>query len=148
MLGIPFAAGTEAPFSSVMGKQRCRRIESTYPNCVTSTEQDKPASLPVEGRSTVRRIDGDAGIGIARKRMLPCNRADRRCVAATGQYYLIGNGLTSRWCSNSRPFVEPMKEAMHTTAAQAAGAASHTSDGFSIAVRVGRKSVSSRFYLL
>jgi len=77
MLGIPLAAGTEAPFSSVMGKQRCRRIESTYPNCVTSTEQDKPISLPVEGRSTVRRIEGDAGIGIARKRMLPCNRADR-----------------------------------------------------------------------
>jgi len=92
MLGIPLAAGTEAPFSSVMGKQRCRRIESTYPNCVTSTEQDKPISLPVEGRSTVRRIEGDAGIGIARKRMLPCNRADRGCVAATGQHYLTGNG--------------------------------------------------------
>ena len=56
-------------------------------------------------------------------------------------------GLTSRWCSNSRPFVEPMKEAMQMTAAQAAGTASHTPDGFSIAVRVGRKSVSSRFYL-
>ena len=55
--------------------------------------------------------------------------------------------LTSRWCSNSRPFVEPMKEAMQMTAAQAAGAASHTSDGSSIAVRVGRKSVSSRSYL-
>jgi hypothetical protein len=51
-------------------------------------------------------------------------------------------GLTSRWCSNS------MKEAKQMTAAQAAGAASHTPDGFSIAVRVGRKSVSSRFYLL
>ena len=38
-------------------------------------------------------------------------------------------GLTSRWCSNSRPFVEPMKEAMQMTAAQAAGAASHTPDG-------------------
>jgi hypothetical protein len=44
--------------------------------------------------------------------------------------------------------VEPMKEAMQMTAAQAAGAASHTPDGFSIAVRVGRKSVSSRFCLL
>jgi len=57
-------------------------------------------------------------------------------------------GLTSRWRSNSRPFVEPMKEAMQMTAAQAAGAASHTPDGSSIAVRVGRKSVSSRFCLL
>ena len=57
-------------------------------------------------------------------------------------------GLTSRRRSNSRPFVEPMKEAMQMTAAQAAGAASHTPDGFSIAVRVGCKSVSSRFCLL
>jgi len=24
--------------------------------------------------------------------MLPCNRADRGCVASTGQYYLTGNG--------------------------------------------------------
>ena len=24
--------------------------------------------------------------------MLPCNRADRGCVASTGQHYLIGNG--------------------------------------------------------
>ncbi len=34
--------------------------------------------------------------------------------------------LTSRWCSNSRPFVEPMQEAKQMTTAQAAGAASHT----------------------
>jgi hypothetical protein len=57
-------------------------------------------------------------------------------------------GQTSRWCSNSRPFLEPMKEAKQMTAAQAAGAASHTPDGSSTAVRVGRKSVSSRFYSL
>ena len=62
------------------------------PYCVTSTEQDKPVSLPARGRSTVRRIDGGAGIGIARKRMLPCNRADRGCVALMGQDYLTGNG--------------------------------------------------------
>ena len=92
MLGIPIAAGTEVPFSSDMGQQRCRRIESTYPIVVTSTEQDKPISLPVEGRSTVRRIEGGAGIGIASKRMLPRNRADRGCVASTGQHYLTGNG--------------------------------------------------------
>jgi len=29
MLGVPFAAGTEAPHSSVMDKPRCRRKEST-----------------------------------------------------------------------------------------------------------------------
>ena len=59
---------------------------------VLPTEQDKPVSLPAKGRSTVRRIDGGAGIGIARKRTLPCNRADRGCVASTGQHYLTGNG--------------------------------------------------------
>ena len=34
---------------------------------VIPTEQDKPVSLPAKGRSTLRRIDGGAGIGIARK---------------------------------------------------------------------------------
>ena len=29
MLGVPIAAGTEAPHSSVMDKPRCRRKEST-----------------------------------------------------------------------------------------------------------------------
>ena len=59
---------------------------------VIPTEQGKPVSLPAKGRSTVRRIDGGAGIGIARKRTLPCNRADRGCVASMGQDYLTGNG--------------------------------------------------------
>ncbi len=52
--------------------------------------------------------------------------------------------LTSRWCSNSRPLVEPMKEAKQMTTAQAVGAASHTLVGFSTDVRIGSKSVSSR----
>jgi hypothetical protein len=34
--------------------------------------------------------------------------------------------LTSRWCSNSRTFVEPMSEAKQMTVAKAAGAASRT----------------------
>ena len=54
--------------------------------------------------------------------------------------------LTSRWCSNSRTFVEPMQEAKQMTAAQAAGAASHTLVVSPTAVRVGRRSVSSRLY--
>src|ERR1700720_2470738 len=53
------------------------REHLNYLLVVISAEQGKPVSLPVKGRSTVRRIDGGAGIGIARKRMLPCNRADR-----------------------------------------------------------------------
>src|SRR5216684_83579 len=56
--------------------------------------------------------------------------------------------LTSRWCSNSRTFVEPMQEAKQMMAAQAAGAASHTMVASSTAVRVGRRSVSRRFYLM
>jgi hypothetical protein len=55
--------------------------------------------------------------------------------------------LTSRWCSNSRPLEEPMNEAKQMTTAQAVGAASHMAGGFSIAVRIGSKSVSSRPYL-
>ena len=68
------------------------REHLNYLLVVISSEQGKPVSLPARGRSTVRRIDGGAGIGIARKRMLPCNRADRGCVASMGQDYLTGNG--------------------------------------------------------
>jgi hypothetical protein len=37
---------------------------------------------------------------------------------------------TSRWCSNSRTFAEPMNEAKQMTTAQAVGAASHMFGGF------------------
>jgi hypothetical protein len=54
--------------------------------------------------------------------------------------------LTSYWCSSSRPLEEPMNEAKQMTTARAVGAASHTSGGFSTAVRIGSKPVSSRPY--
>ena len=54
--------------------------------------------------------------------------------------------LTSYWCSSSRPLEEPMHEAKQMTTAQAVGAASHTTGGFSAAVRIGSKPVSSRPY--
>jgi hypothetical protein len=54
--------------------------------------------------------------------------------------------LTSCWCSNSRPLEEPMYEAKQMTTAQAVGAAAHTPGGFSTAVRIGSKPVSSRPY--
>jgi hypothetical protein len=54
--------------------------------------------------------------------------------------------LTSRWCSSSRPLEEPMYEAKQMTTGQPVGAASHTTGGFSTAVRIGSKSVSSRSY--
>ena len=43
------------------------REHLNYLLVVISAEQGKPVSLPARGRSTVRRIDGGAGIGIARK---------------------------------------------------------------------------------
>src|SRR6266446_10077082 len=49
-------------------------------------------SLPYWGSEAVRRIDGDADSGTEKKRMLPCNRADRGCVAFLGQHYFAGNG--------------------------------------------------------
>ena len=56
---------------------------------------------------------------------------------------------TSQWCSNSRTFAEPINEAKQMTTAQAVGAASHTHlVDLSIAVRVGRKPVSSRSHFL
>jgi hypothetical protein len=93
----------------------------------------------------------------------PCNakvlRTVLRGLGASNRAWLLGGcvglmdkitspetELTSRWCSNSRTFVEPMSEAKQMTAAQAAGAASHTMVVSSTAVRVGRRSVSSRLY--
>src|SRR5260370_28278822 len=52
--------------------------------------------------------------------------------------------LTSYWCSNSRTLEELMHEAKQMTTGQPVGAASHTTGGFSTAVRIGSKSVSSR----
>src|SRR5882724_11443919 len=51
---------------------------------VFSAEQGKSVSLPYWGSEAVRRIDGDADSGTEKKRMLPCNRADRGCVAFFG----------------------------------------------------------------
>ena len=59
---------------------------------VFSAEQGKSVSLPYWGSEAVRRIDGDADGGIEKKRMLPCNRADRGCVAFLGQHYFARNG--------------------------------------------------------
>ena len=52
--------------------------------------------------------------------------------------------LTSCWCSAREHLEEPMHEAKQMTTGQPVGAASHTIGGFSTAVRIGSKSVSSR----
>jgi hypothetical protein len=91
MLGIPFAAGTEAPFSSVMGKQRCRRIESTYP--IVSPQRNRVSPYRSSEEVESRKADNDdVGIGNGRKRKPPCNGTDRGCVAWLGQHHLAGNG--------------------------------------------------------
>jgi len=58
--------------------------------------------------------------------MLPCNRADRGCVASMGQDYLTGNGADFAMVFKLENICEPMSEAKQMTAAQAAGAASRT----------------------
>ena len=115
-------------------------------------EQGKSVALPARGRSTVRRIDGAADIGIARKRTLPCNRADRGCVALMGQYHLAGNGADFA-------MVFKLEDICGTDVGSKAndGGAScwcsfpHVGGFFfppPTAVRIGRRSVSSRFYLM
>src|SRR5580704_11275246 len=66
------------------------------------------------------------------------------CVASWGQHHLAGNGADFLLVLNSRTLEEPMHEAKQMTTGQPVGAASHTTGGFSTAVRVGSKSVSSR----
>ena len=108
---------------------------------VTSTEQGKPVSLPARGRSTVRWIDGGAGIGIARKRTLPCNRADRGCVASMGQDDLTGNGANFVMVCQTREHCgTDVGSKANDGLAQAAVQSSHTDGGFFTAVRVGRRS--------
>jgi len=85
-----------------------------------------------------RKADNDdVGIGNGRKRKPPCNGTDRGCVVWLDNITSPETEQTSRWCSNARPSVEPMKEAKQMTTAQTVGAASHTSLDSSIGVRVG-----------
>ena len=79
MLGALTAARNEVSYLLRHGliKLPAYRERLNYLLVVISAEQGKPISLPARGSEAVKRIDGGAGIGIARKRMLPCNRADR-----------------------------------------------------------------------
>ena len=61
-----------------------------------------------------------------------------------GQDHLAGNGADFLLVLSSRTLEEPMHEAKQMTMAQAMGAASHTVGGFSTAVRIGSKTISSR----
>jgi len=80
MLGIPIAAGTEVPPSSVMGKQRCRRIESTYPIVSLQRNRISPYRSSKRGKINRKVVDSGAGTRSERKPRLLCNRADIGCV--------------------------------------------------------------------
>jgi len=98
---------------------------------VTPMEQGKSISLPFgevkpQGRSMAMRI---------------AELRKSECCPVIGQIEValpfLGDHITSpeteqtsRWCSNSRTFEEPMDEAKQMTTAQAVGAASHTPGGF------------------
>jgi hypothetical protein len=43
----------------------------------THAERGKPVVLPIKGKRAVRRTQGTAGMGVWKKRMPFCNRADR-----------------------------------------------------------------------
>src|SRR6267154_318638 len=98
MLGIPFAAGTEAPLSSVMGKQRCRRIESTYPivspqqNRISPYRSSKGKDQPQGGSIAVRVRDrrGSQGRSVMERISVASGHIDN----ITGRESV----LTSLWC--------------------------------------------------
>ena len=98
MLGAPLAAGAEVPFSSVMDKHRCRRIESTYP--IVSPQQNRisPYRSTQGERLAARRIDSGAGMRSERKPKLLCNGADIGCVGYIDNIPERESGLNSLWC--------------------------------------------------
>ena len=102
MLGIPFAAGTEAPLSSVMGKQRCRRMESTYPivspqqNRISPYRSSKGEDQPQGGSIAVRVRDRRGSQGRSVMERIGVATSLRRA-----------NGLTSGWSFVTRELVEP-----------------------------------------
>ena len=112
MLGAPFVAGT-------VGSSLLRHGQTTLPAyrehltyCfVTSTEQDKPVTLPESKgeRSTVRRIDGGAGRRLERKQMLPCNGADIGCVRSADHITERESGQTSPWCCTRENLINRLK---------------------------------------
>ena len=143
-----FAVGTESVPYSVMGKPHCRRRGTDLIYRVISTEQGKPAWLPSgspqgEGASQ----DGPLAMRVTEMgESEGCPVIGQTEVASPCWDKITSpeTELTSCWCSNSRTLEEPMHEAKQMTTGQPVGAASHTTGGFSIAARIGSKSVSSR----
>jgi len=98
MLGIPFAAGTEAPFSSVMGKQRCRRIESTYPIVSPQRNRVSPYRSP-QGEDQPQ--GGSIAVRVRDRRGSQGRSVMERISVASGHIDNITEResvLTSLWC--------------------------------------------------
>src|SRR5258708_36786291 len=122
-----------------MGSQRCRRREQIQPLASFQRNRVSPYRSSQGESPTQDGTDGDGGNGNGSKRKLPCNRADRGCVASWGQDHLAGNGADFLLVLSSRTLEEPMHEAKQMTTGQPVGAAPHTTGGFSTAVRIVSK---------
>src|SRR5262245_37050266 len=81
----------------------------------TSAERGKPVVLPapyakgVEGKRAARQAHGAAGKGGGRKRMPPCNGADRGCDITPRE-----SGQTSLRCRRAWIVSQPAKAVMQT----------------------------------
>ena len=147
MLTGSFAAGTGADKSSVMGIGLTLPVYREHLNYrVMSVQRNRVNLYRSSSEVGSRKVDnGDAGSGNGRKRTTSWNGADRGCVAYKDHITSPETELTSRWCSNARPFVESMNEAM----ANDGGAChwcsfTHRRGFLHVAVRIGRSSVSRR----
>jgi hypothetical protein len=94
-----------------------RREPNMLGDCVISAEQGKPVGSSQGESPSQDGTDGDASNGNGSKRRLPCNRADRGCVASWGQDHLTGNGADFLLVLSSRTLEEPMHEAKQMTMA-------------------------------
>jgi hypothetical protein len=81
-----------------------RGIDRVYAIRVIAMKHGKPVSSPgTLGKQTARNAEEDAGKGKRKKRMPPCNRADRGLNVTPRE-----SGQTSLWSLVTREFVEPL----------------------------------------
>src|SRR5262249_48738038 len=84
-------------------RRRATGVEMRPNQSSTSAQRGKPVVLPapytkgVEGKRAARRADGAAGKGGGRKRLPPCNGADRGCDSTPRE-----SGQTSLWSGVTR----------------------------------------------
>jgi len=85
-------------------KKYHRGIDRVYAIRVIAMKHGKPVSSPgALGKQTARNAEEDAGKGKRKKRMQPCNRADRGLNVTPRE-----SGQTSLWSLVTRELVEPL----------------------------------------